>query len=151
MPFSLDNLISFVRIGIDDNDPIYQDYGDKDIRDAIRFAVQIVEAEWKQNYTISSEVVEGIEYYYVDPEPSTAMQMIYTLKAIIMIRTFEVMNSYSVPAIKITKTSKAEDLKAINGLYEQVMYENRYSGVEKVFTTWDDYNTRIDRILKYMK
>jgi hypothetical protein len=144
MALTISTLIPYLRLAIDDNDPS----GDYENTDAqlitnLRFAILASEADWNQNYSIQQ--TEGV--YEIIPDPPSWLQILYVIKCAIMMRSFERLYSYQIPAIKITRTSKGEDLDSLQKIYDAIIQERRYATCGYVFTSFDDLFTRPNLIL----
>lgn len=143
----IEDLVSFVRLGVDDNDSENYEYTTEHIIKTLIYSVQVVESGWdrdEQKYEIVLE--NGKEDYYISPSPPIWRQMLYTLKAIIMIKSFEVEYGIRTPMMTISKSDKNEGLKEIKQMYKDIEEENRYAGTAEIYTTWDDFLERYDKI-----
>ena len=140
MATATSTLVPFLRQAIDDND-IDADYENTEARlmEYLRFGIYASEADWSQGYTIQ---LSATSVYEITPDPPIWLQMLYVLKTAIMMRTFESKFSYQIPAIKITRTSKVEDLQGLQSLYDAIIQERRYSTVGYCFNSFDDLFTR---------
>jgi hypothetical protein len=144
MGLALSELLVPLRQIVDDWDS-GGDYENTDARliDYLRYGVIGVEAEWSQGYTVSlNETV-----YEINPTPPEWMQLLIVLNTGIKMRAYEQRSSYQIPAIKITRTSKTEDLNELKQIYSAIMQERRYSGVGYTFSSIDDLLTRPNLIL----
>jgi hypothetical protein len=144
MALAISTLVPFLRMAIDDND-ISGDYENTDARliDYLRFGILASESDWNQGYTIAlNETV-----YEVSPDPPIWCQMLFVIKTAIMMRTFTQVYSYQIPAIKITRTSKTEDLAGLQQIYNAIIQERRFSTVGYCFNSFDDLFTRPNLIL----
>lgn len=139
MSITLSSLIPYLRRAIDDTDTDDPEYLDSELLADLNFGVMLQEAKWNQGYIVINDLIT--------PDPPTWLQMLYILNTAIRKREFELSMSYKTNAFTITKTSKMEDLKGIQKLYDDIEWENRYATGVAVITTWDDYLTRITRVL----
>jgi hypothetical protein len=144
MGLLLSELVEPLRQVIDDFDPS-GDYENTDERliTYLKWGVKGVESEWSQGYTVSLNETS----YEINPTPPEWLCMLYVLGTGIRMRAYEQKYSYQIPAIKITRTSKGEDLKSLQDFYDAIMQERRYSGTGYVFSSFDDLLTRPNLIL----
>jgi hypothetical protein len=147
MAFDLDGLIPLLRKVVGDTDINDPEYTDNDLQDCLRLGVYQVEASWDDDYTISSDAVDGVTHYYIDPDPPVWRQMLYMHKTALMMKVWEENYSFKLAAISVTRTSKKEDMDKLQQLYDEIEYEHRYSGAVYAFTVWDDYFSRLNLIL----
>jgi hypothetical protein len=103
-----------------------------------------VESEWTQGYVVSLNTESE---YEINPTPPEWVQILFVLGTAIRMRAYEQKYSFQVPAIKITRTSKGEDLESLRSLYNAIIQERRYSTVGYVFSSFDDLFTRPNLIL----
>lgn len=147
--FPVEDLISFVRLGVDDNDSEDYEYPQSHIIRTLIYAIQVVESGWEQEDSKYKIVTEGEGddiKYFISPFPPIWKQMLYTLKAIIMLKTFEVEYGIRTPMMTISKSDKVDSLKEIKKMYESIEEEHRYNVAAEIYTTWDDFLERYDKI-----
>jgi len=144
MALAISTLIPFLRMAIDDNDPT-GDYENADERLAqyLRFGIYASFSDWEQGYTVQLNETE----YEISPDPPIWCQMLFVIKTAWMMRSFEQKYSYQIPAIKITRTSKAEDLDGLQKIYDSIIQERRYSCAGYSYNSFDDLFTRPNLIL----
>jgi hypothetical protein len=144
MAFVISTLIPYLRLSINDND-LSGDYENTDTQliDYLRFAVLASEADWSQGYSIQQ--TEGV--YEIIPTPPVWCQIFFIIKCTLMMRVFERSFSYAIPAIKITRTSKTEDLAELQKIYDAIIQERRYSCAGYSYNSFDDLFTRPNLIL----
>lgn len=143
---NVEDLVPFLRYVLKDIDSEDYEYSDDELVKYIRMAVQIVEAGWDMGYAIHVEEFSEETIYYIEPEPPVWRQMLYVLKTAMMIKSFDETFLYQTPLLKITKTSKIEDIAYLQQMYDDIEYEHRFTAVGEVWGTWDDFLTRISRI-----
>jgi hypothetical protein len=143
MALAISTLVPFLRMGIDDNDGSLQEFTDSELVDYLRFSILTQEASWNQGYS----VVYDTDHYDIEPSPNSWLQMLYVIKACIMIKTFQEKFSYDNKVMKVTRTSKSEDLKALNQIYQEIIDERKNSCVGYSYNSFDDYFTRYYNIL----
>ena len=144
MSLAISTLVPYLRMSINDND-LSGDYENTDAQliDYLRFAVLASEADWAQGYSIQQ--TEGV--YEITPTPEPWCQMFFIIKCTLMMRVFERSFSYSIPAIKITRTSKTEDLAELQKIYDSIIQERRYSTVGYTYNSFQDFFSRPNLIL----
>jgi hypothetical protein len=144
MALAISTLVPYLRMSVDDNDPD-GDYENTDARliEYLRFGVLASGADWEQGYTVQlNETV-----YEISPTPPSWCQVLFVIKTAMMMRGFERSYSYQIPAIKITRTSKGEDLDSLQKIYDAIIQERRYSVCGYTFSSFDDLFTRPNLIL----
>jgi hypothetical protein len=145
MGLALSELVEPLRLTIDDWDSS-GDYENTDERliTYLKYGVNGVESEWSQGYSVS---LNAESIYEINPIPPEWLCMLYVLGTGIRMRAYEQKYSYQIPAIKITRTSKGEDLKSLQDFYNAIIQERRYSTCGYVFSSFDDLLTRPNLIL----
>lgn len=139
MAMSIVELLPSLYRALTDTDRSDPTYSDEELKGLLKDAIAIVEGMWPQGYTIDAD-------YNISPTPPMAMQMVFVLKAALMQRTYEVRYSYSTEIIKITRTSKKEDIDYLNQQFKELVQEMQWVAGNST-TEWDDYMGRIDQIM----
>jgi hypothetical protein len=130
------DLVPFLRLSIDDNSQPYE-FTDTELETYLRFGVAIQEGSWNQSYSIILDTT-----YKINPDPPEWLKMLYVIKTTIMIRTFQERFSYNNKVLAVTRTSKTEDLRALQMLYDEIINERKNSCVGYSYNSFDDYFTR---------
>lgn len=146
----LEDLIPFLRLGLNDTDSSDYEYSDSELITALRVGIRAVESGWNLGFLV---VDDGDGTYSIDPDPEEWLQMMYVLKTIILMKTFNTVYHWRLPTISITNDNEKDVIKKIQEIYNEIEYEHRYKEAEFVFTTWDDWVQRLNliygRVLQY--
>lgn len=144
MSVDLVSLVPLLRVMADDNSIDLQEFTDQQLADEyLRVGVMLQEASWNQGY-----IIEGSPgSYSITPDPPQWMTILFTLKTALGMRIWQKEYSIDNHILKITRTSKNEDIKSLQELYQEVINERKNSGVGYVSTSFDDYFTRYYDIL----
>lgn len=135
----LKDLIPFLRFTIDDRETLDQEYSDTELLQYLQFGIQAVEGEWEQGYQILTDNTD----LYIDPFPSTWVQMLFVLKTAIMIKSFKDIYHYKIPTISITNSSIKDTIKKLEETYNAIKDEHKHQVTSFIYTTWDDYRQRL--------
>lgn len=148
MAVALSTLVTFLRVSIDDALAGYQENTDAELIELLRMGIQVQEGSWNQGYSV---VVNNTDpdnpVTEITPDPPVWLQMLYVIKTALMMKSFKATYSYDNGAVKVTRTSKKEDLEALQKLYDEILDEQKYANTCFAFNSWDDYLTRRDKIL----
>jgi len=135
----LKDLIPFLRFTIDDRETLDQEYSDTELLQYLQFGIQAVEGEWEQGYQILTNNTD----LYIEPFPSTWVQMLFVLKTAIMIKSFKDIYHYKIPTISITNSSIKDTIKKLEETYNAIKDEHKHQVTSFIYTTWDDYRQRL--------
>lgn len=135
----LKDLIPFLRFTIDDRETLDQEYSDTELLQYLQFGIQAVEGEWEQGYQILTDNTD----LYIEPFPSTWVQMLFVLKTAIMIKSFKDIYHYKIPTISITNSSIKDTIKKLEETYNAIKDEHKHQVTSFIYTTWDDYRQRL--------
>jgi hypothetical protein len=145
MGLPLSELVTYLRIMANDYGADLQEFTDQQLaNDYLRLGILMQEASWRQDYSI----VLNNGVYEITPDPPDWLQILYVIKTALGMKIFE--DSYSLDngVIKVTRTSKSEDLKGLEMLYNEIIQERRYSNVIGYsYSSWDDFFTLPNLIL----
>jgi hypothetical protein len=134
----------------DDRDISLQEYSDDDLITNLRIGIMLLEASWDNGYKVVLNTNDHNNQFYEivgNKEPEQWLLALYLLKTLIGMRVFQQIYSFDNKVIKITNTSKKEDLEALNQLYDEIIETRKNTAVGYVFTSFDDYFTRYYDIL----
>lgn len=150
MALPLKNLVPFLRLMANDYGADLQEFTDEQLaNDYLRLGVLMQEASWKQGYSVKLNADDpNNPFYEITPDDMPEwLQILTVLKTALGMKIFE--DSYSIDnkVIKVTRTSKSEDLKGLQMLYDEILNERKYSTVGYSYNTWDDFFTRPNLIL----
>lgn len=139
MAFDVADLVPFLRVMADDNDVDLREYTDLQLEDEyLRTGIMAQEASWNQGYTVGGTTGS----YTISPDPPQWLQILYVVKTALMMKIFQEKFSYNNKVMSVTRTSKTEDLKGLQFLYEEIVSERKNQTVGYAFTCWDDLFTR---------
>jgi hypothetical protein len=142
--FDLDELLPFLRQTIDDRDADGYDYPDEELRSDLRFGVISLEARWEQGYTISTQTVDGVAHFFIDPDPLSWMQVLIVLETAYKIKAAVPDHSIRLPSISITSSTKKDDMDRLKEMIDDIMYERRYKTAGFVWNSFDNFFTYPD-------
>lgn len=139
MALAISDLVPFLRVMADDNDVDLQEYTDTQLSDDyLRVGIMAQEASWNQGYTVEGSAGA----YTITPDPPQWTQILFVLKTALAMKIFQEKFSYNNKVMSVTRTSKTEDLKGLQFLYDEIINERKFSIGGFVFSSWDDFFTR---------
>jgi hypothetical protein len=145
------SLVPFLRVMADDNNISLQEFTDKQLSDEyLRLGVMMQEASWNNGYLVRLNTDDPNNQFYEivgDNEVPQWLQILYVLKTALGMKIFQEIYSFDNKVIKVTNTSKKEDLQGLQFLYDEILQERKYSTCGFVYTTFDDFRTRYNLIL----
>jgi hypothetical protein len=108
------------------------------------------EASWNNGYIVRLNTDNPDNQFYEivgDTEVPQWLQILYVLKTALGMKIFQELYSLDNKVIKVTNTSKKEDLQGLQFLYDEILQERKYSTCGFVYSTWDDFFSRPSLIL----
>lgn len=141
MAVTIESLLPSLYRALQDTDREDPTYSDNDLEGLLKDAVAIVEGVINKGYSVDGCTIV--------PDPPPAMQMIFVLKAALMQRIYEVRYSYDTHVLKVTRTSKKEDIEFLNSQLQEMIQELEWTAGSSM-TEWDDYMFKIERIMDAM-
>jgi hypothetical protein len=148
MATPISDLVLFARLSLNDNDE-FQEYSDSDLENNLRFAAMALKAAWSDlDYSVVFDTTDDV--YKISPDAPDWLQVLVVIKMCLMMKIFADKFSYDNNVLKVTNTSKKEDLAALRQLYEEIINERKNSCVGFSANSFDDYYTRFYLIYNEM-
>lgn len=154
--FPISSLVPLLRVMCDDNDVSLQQFTDKQLSDEyLKTAIMLQEASWDNGYSVElnpgdNTVDPHIEPFYEivgDKDVPQWLQVLYVLKCALGMQIWQEKYSFDNKVIKVTNTSKKDDIEGLKFLYQEILDERKNSGVGFAYTSFDDFFTRYYNIL----